>query len=207
MPWVALGLCVSGVVLGFGARMVIQRHLTGDSGMRLTAEPVGPLDQWAKRLFFTAYIGSFAGPVAQLLGLDPLAIIDRPAARGAGVVLGVVGILAALGSQLAMGSSWRIGVDPDEHTDLVTGGPFALVRNPIFTAMITTGVGMVLMVPNPLSLAATALLIVSIELQVRGVEEPHLLNLHGAAYRDYAARVGRFLPGLGRLRAAPLAAR
>jgi protein-S-isoprenylcysteine O-methyltransferase Ste14 len=33
------------------------------------------------------------------------------------------------------GASWRIGVDPDERTTLVTSGPFAIARNPIFTAM------------------------------------------------------------------------
>ena len=37
-------------------------------------------------------------------------------------------------------------------------------------------------------------------MQVRAVEEPHLLATHGRAYADYAARVGRFVPGIGRLR-------
>ena len=37
-----------------------------------------------------------------------------------------------------------------------------------------------------------------LELQVRAVEEPYLLRTHGDAYRAYAARVGRFLPGVGR---------
>jgi protein-S-isoprenylcysteine O-methyltransferase Ste14 len=32
---------------------------------------------------------------------------------------------------------------------------------------------------------------------VRGVEEPYLLAKHGAHYRDYTARVGRFVPGVG----------
>jgi protein-S-isoprenylcysteine O-methyltransferase Ste14 len=40
----------------------------------------------------------------------------------------------------SMGASWRIGVDPSERTDLVTGGAFALVRNPIFSAMLLTGI-------------------------------------------------------------------
>ena len=34
---------------------------------------------------------------------------------------------------------------------------------------------------------------------VRGVEEPYLLGTHDGTYRTYAARVGRFVPGLGRI--------
>lgn len=41
-----------------------------------------------------------------------------------------------LAAQQAMGRSWRIGVDTDERTELVTEGVFGLVRNPVFTAMI-----------------------------------------------------------------------
>ena len=37
-----------------------------------------------------------------------------------------------------------------------------------------------------------------VSLQTR-LEEGHLITLHGPAYRAYAARVGRFLPGLGRI--------
>ncbi|MET9817324.1 MULTISPECIES: hypothetical protein [unclassified Streptomyces] len=40
-----------------------------------------------------------------------------------------------------MGASWRVGVDVGERTALITGGPFAYVRNPIFTAMAVTGLG------------------------------------------------------------------
>ena len=34
---------------------------------------------------------------------------------------------------------------------------------------------------------------------MRFVEEPYLRRAHGEAYRAYAARVGRFLPRIGRL--------
>jgi protein-S-isoprenylcysteine O-methyltransferase Ste14 len=40
---------------------------------------------------------------------------------------------------------------------------------------------------------------------VRALEEPYLARLHGDVYRSYAARTGRFLPGIGRMRATDLA--
>jgi len=39
---------------------------------------------------------------------------------------------------------------------------------------------------------------VSLELQVRAVEEPYLRRTHGTAYERYVAQVGRFVPALGR---------
>ena len=72
-----------------------------------------------------------------------------------------------------MGQSWRIGVDPSETTTLVRHGVFARVRNPIFTAMLIFAAGITLMTPNPLALAAFLVLLVTIELQVRVVEEPY----------------------------------
>lgn len=41
---------------------------------------------------------------------------------------------------------------------------------------------------------------VALALQTRLIEEPHLTRVHGKQYTVYAARVGRFLPGIGRLR-------
>ena len=42
--------------------------------------------------------------------------------------------------------------------------------------------------------------LLALEIQVRLVEEPYLLAIHGEAYRAYAAVTGRFVPGVGRLR-------
>lgn len=52
--------------------------------------------------------------------------------------------------------------------------------------------------PNPPALAAFCLLLGTIELQVRVVEEPSLARVHGDTYRQYRRTVGRFLPGIGR---------
>ena len=67
-------------------------------------------------------------------------------------------------------------------------------RNPIYSAMLPTVCGLVLMVPSVLALAAIVTLFVGLELQVRLVEEPYLQQVHGDAYAAYAAHVGRFVP-------------
>ena len=115
-----------------------------------------------------------------------------------GLLLCAAGLAGCVWAQLSMGESWRIGVAQDERTELVTRGPFAHVRNPIFSFMVVSAAGLCLLVPSLLSLAALALTVACVELQVRAVEEPYLRRVHGAAFADYTARVGRFVPGIGR---------
>ncbi|RSM71642.1 isoprenylcysteine carboxyl methyltransferase [Actinoplanes sp. ATCC 53533] len=199
----ALGLYLLGLALAFGWRSLTQWRTTGDTGLRLGTGPTGSVTWWAKLLFIAALLLGVAGPADGLTGADPVAALDHGPIRVAGLVLAVAGVATTLAAQLAMGASWRIGVDPNERTALVTTGAFALARNPIFTAMTVTSLGLAAMVPNPVSLAATAVLIASIQLQVRAVEEPYLTRTHGGAYTAYTARVGRFWPRIGRRRPPP----
>jgi protein-S-isoprenylcysteine O-methyltransferase Ste14 len=84
-------------------------------------------------------------------------------------------------------------------TRLIRHGLFRWVRNPIFSGMLCASLGFVLLAPSQLSVAAWLVLAGTIELQVRGVEEPHLTRTHGPAYEEWAREVGRFFPGVGRL--------
>jgi protein-S-isoprenylcysteine O-methyltransferase Ste14 len=72
-----------------------------------------------------------------------------------------------------------------------------VVRNPIFTTMGATALGLACMVPTALAVAGLALLAWSLEFQVRRVEEPYLRTVHAERYERYLAEVGRFLPGIG----------
>lgn len=66
--------------------------------------------------------------------------------------------------------------------------------------MFTFGLGIALLTKNVVAVAGFVLLVATIELQVRRVEEPYLLRTHGEDYRDYTATVGRFVPGVGLIR-------
>ena len=131
--------------------------------------------------------------------LEPIDALDIGAVHVIGILLAAAGGLAVFAAQLGMGESWRIGVSDEERTDLVTGGWFSVCRNPIYTSMIAGWTGFALLVPTWLGIAAVSVIATGLEIQVRFVEEPHLLRIHGDAYRAYASRVGRFVPGVGPL--------
>ncbi len=57
------------------------------------------------------------------------------------------------------------------------------------------------MVPNLLAATGFVALVVALQLQVRGVEEPYFARVHGDGYVRYAGEVGRLIPGVGRLTA------
>ncbi|MFP2923786.1 methyltransferase family protein [Pyxidicoccus sp. 3LG] len=131
-------------------------------------------------------------------GGEPLGVWSVPMPvrwLGWGVVGG--GLLVTMVAQAQMGASWRIGIDR-ERTELVTGGLFSVVRNPIFSGMLLVVTGIVLVTPGAWTVMAWADYVLLVSLQVR-LEEEHLTRLHGDIYRTYAARVGRFIPGVGRL--------
>jgi protein-S-isoprenylcysteine O-methyltransferase Ste14 len=195
----AVGLLIIYLAFAFGVRVVVALRTTGSTGIaNLTGAP--PLELLGGGLFVTALAMGSANPFIVLSdGLDPIGDLDTTALHAIGFALCGVGIAGTFLAQMAMGASWRIGVDETERTELVTGGVFALCRNPIYTFMMIAWVGFALLVPTWLSFASIAVAAVAFEVQVRLVEEPHLLRAHGAPYRAWAARVGRFVPGLGRL--------
>jgi protein-S-isoprenylcysteine O-methyltransferase Ste14 len=198
MPELALALLVLYGVVALGARMVLHRRRTGSSGFIGAGE--APVERVVAVLFVASFALLVAAPILDLAGaLDPIGALDGSVGHAIGGLLAVTGIAAVALAQGAMGKSWRIGVDPAERTGLVTGGPFFLARNPIYTAMIATFAGIALLVPSIAALAGLIALIAALELQTRVVEEPYLLGVHGDEYAHYAGRIGRFVPWVGRL--------
>lgn len=85
---------------------------------------------------------------------------------------------------------------------LVTEGPYALCRHPLYTLSICVAAGLGL-ATHSVVLAALAVIVVwALVAQAARSEERLLLSLHGSAYADYMVRARRFLP---RLSALPMA--
>jgi protein-S-isoprenylcysteine O-methyltransferase Ste14 len=198
MAAVALALYIAFGVLALGGRCWMQWRRTGSTGYRGISRRLGFIGLAGGIAFIVAMVGGLAAPLLQLVGVvSPLEILDNRWVNAAGLVLAVCALAATMYAQLDMGDSWRVGVDPSETTTLVRTGAFKVVRNPIFVAMFVFILGQTLLAPNPVAIAVFAIFLVAVEISVRTVEEPYLLGVHGDAYRDYSARVGRFVPGIG----------
>ncbi|GAA4756230.1 isoprenylcysteine carboxylmethyltransferase family protein [Modestobacter marinus] len=198
MSAAALWFYIGGLIVTFGLRTWIHARRTGDTGFRGISGTPGSLRWWAGVLFVFALLLGLTAPTLAVMGAT--ATPDGPLADvlgRAGLVIAGIGFVGVLAAQSGMGTSWRIGVDETERTSLVTDGPFGIVRNPVFTFMLTAQAGLTLAVPTLVSGAALLCLLLAVELQVRLIEEPHLLHLHGDAYRHFAAHTGRLFPRIG----------
>jgi protein-S-isoprenylcysteine O-methyltransferase Ste14 len=112
--------------------------------------------------------------------------------RWVGAACMAVSLVWVVLSQASMGAAWRMGVDATTPTDLVTTGPFALSRNPVYVGIRGTMLGQLLVFgtwPMLVIWTASELLV---HLQVR-FEEAHMIRLHAQRYVDYCSRVRRWL--------------
>lgn len=91
--------------------------------------------------------------------------------------------------------SWKFRATLAVGHVLATGGPFRLLRHPIYMALNLLAIGTAVWSPTPILLAAAALMMIGSDMRGRA-EEKLLLAAFGDAYRRYASRTARCFPGL-----------
>jgi protein-S-isoprenylcysteine O-methyltransferase Ste14 len=87
----------------------------------------------------------------------------------------------------------------DAPKKLVARGLYRYSRNPMYVGVLTTILGWATLFKAPRLLVYALCVGLCFHLFVVLYEEPHLQELFGGSYEDYRARVGRWLPGVGRL--------
>jgi len=194
MALLAIGLEVLYAAVAMAWPFAANRRRTGTWAFRATpgaGRPIGAV-------FFCGNVLVLLGPIFDLTGtLGRTSLINDHIVQGLGVALAAAALPLVVAAQRQMGASWRVGVDPEERTELVTAGVFGVVRNPIYSGMVLMALGIALMVPNAVSFAAAGDFLLAVELQVRMIEEPYLRRVHGSSYENYVAQSGRFLPAIG----------
>ena len=148
-------------------------------------------------LVIAVWIGQpfFAGEKAwAFVRLCPLLV--HVAVMIAGLALVAAGYAGTLWCYAIMGSAWRIGVNAQEKNALVTTGPFARVRHPIYALQGVMLAGAFCLLPTVCSLVLLAFHLACVWLKAAD-EEAYLIAAHGEKYRVHIARTGRLFPKFG----------
>lgn len=192
------GLCVGLIVGMYWARvlrMVFKaRRQTGRAANFLPPEPLGRV---LRILWYPTVVLWVVHPF--ISGLFPETPIPlRPLYSHPGVEWLAVGVaVIVLGATLVcwkkMGTSWRMGIDPDEKTKLIVTGPYAYVRHPIYALSSMLMLATLAAVPSPLMIVIAATHLSFLQWEARR-EERHMIAAHGPEYDAYTRRVGRFFP-------------
>ena len=141
-----------------------------------------------------------AGPTIGLVSVWPVRSKSLPAPRAsflAGVATIWLGMALRQSAHVTLGRFHRGDVTIHAEHELVSEGPYAYIRHPLYAASIAvfTGIGLALGTPTSLAAAATlptAALIYRIKIE----EEALIASSLGTAYASYAEGKPRLLPGI-----------
>jgi protein-S-isoprenylcysteine O-methyltransferase Ste14 len=107
-----------------------------------------PQSRMFVRFFALAWVLIFLGPrrftAAGPLGAIPVS--PSPLEGTAGVVVCVLGMAFACWARVHLGSNWGMPMTLKEQPELVTSGPYAFVRHPIYTGILVAMLGSALVV-------------------------------------------------------------
>jgi protein-S-isoprenylcysteine O-methyltransferase Ste14 len=116
---------------------------------------------------------------------------------GAISLCGAVICIFALGASYhcwrEMGTSWRIGIDPNEKTTMIVSGAYRCVRHPIYALSIMLVLGTLAAIPTFVMLVVALIHTALMQIEARR-EEQHMLRTQGEVYRNYMKTAGRFIP-------------
>jgi protein-S-isoprenylcysteine O-methyltransferase Ste14 len=128
------------------------------------------------------------------LGSLGLALVPLPGwLRWLGFVVGLSSLGLWTMVQVTLGKQWspQLQLRPEHH--LVTSGPFARLRHPMYTAMVGYATGLALLSANWVFVSLALLTAVGLALRAPR-EERMMLETFGDEYRAYMEHAGRFLP-------------
>jgi len=90
------------------------------------------------------------------------------------------------------GESFRVGIDENTNSKLVTKGTFSISRNPVYSAFIAFFIGIFVAYPNIVTLIFLVFLVMAVHRQI--LREEKFLKIHyGKEYDEYCDKVRRYL--------------
>lgn len=132
----------------------------------------------------------------EILRLEPPAAM-QPILIALGLALLVAGVVVNVWGRVLLGSNWANQIKIYEGHTLVTKGPFAVVRHPLYASLTWIFVGASLMYSNPLALVLTIAVFVPMMYARASKEDTLLGESFGDEYQEYRRRTGMLFPKVG----------
>ena len=117
--------------------------------------------------------------------------------RWSGIVLGALSLALYAWSRYALGKAWSSCLQMQAQHILVTSGPYAWIRHPIYLAMILFLTALTLVGANWVLVVFLIISVVDLVLRMPR-EERMMIEVFGEAYKSYRQRTGGIIPRWGR---------
>lgn len=112
-----------------------------------------------------------------------------------GAAVLIAGLLFAVWAREHLGNNWSRSVTIKQDHELITTGPYALVRHPIYTGILIGFLGTAIAVSQVRGLIVFILIFVSLWLKLR-MEEQWMRSQFGDTYVNYTHQTAALLPYL-----------
>jgi protein-S-isoprenylcysteine O-methyltransferase Ste14 len=112
-----------------------------------------------------------------------------------GAAITVAGLLFAVWAREHLGRNWSRSVTIKQGHELITTGPYAVVRHPIYTGTLAGFLGMAIAVSQVRGFLAFALIFLVLWLKLR-MEEQWMRSQFGETYATYARQTAALVPYL-----------
>lgn len=189
---VVIAACLTQLAAGVGV-LIRERVVSRPAPVERDAGPLAAVNFAGIAIFVVAGVAMSVTGAGALTGLDgsPWDVL-----RAVGVLVLVTAGLLALWGIRTMGRHLVSMPEVRPDTELVTAGPFRLVRHPMFLSVLMLWAGGALALLSPALAVGLALFVPAFYLRARS--EERLLTRHfGEAYTAYAGRVPMLLPRVG----------
>jgi protein-S-isoprenylcysteine O-methyltransferase Ste14 len=118
---------------------------------------------------------------------------DLPILRYSGLLLLAAGGLLAFWSAMTLGRQYSTEITIQKDHQLITSGPFRLIRHPRYLGLIFMALGYALLFRSLVGMAMTLLLIPALIWRITG-EEKMMADEFGAEWQAYLKKTWRLVP-------------
>jgi protein-S-isoprenylcysteine O-methyltransferase Ste14 len=112
-----------------------------------------------------------------------------------GATVTIAGLLFAIWAREHLGSNWSRSVTIKQDHELITTGPYAVVRHPIYTGILTGFLGMAIAISQVRGFIVFVLIFLVLWIKLR-MEEQWMRSQFGETYATYAHQTAALVPYL-----------